>query len=638
MIKPMSKQAITIRRLGAVLSVVGLAASTAACNSPEPGAEMAASRSAAMAATATCQPTVYEAEQMYHSTGGSTADGWNIWSNGYISTDHGFAAGQTTVTITARGSSAAGVWPHMRVSVGGAEIGSTYVNTTSWNTYPFATTATAAIQELRITYDNDFVGGGEDRNLMVDKVMLGCPGGGCGGSMAFAISVPLSLDRPTVQAGQQLTGMVTYQNCSSSSVALRDMRIAGRRPGATHAGGPYDDFIPYQGTATVPVGSTIALTASRTFTASDPAGGWVSYATYQDSSGIWHDGPEIGFTVDSTASSGIGGTPYPTGVAFRGINRAGMEYGDDWDGWTGQTYYELPPHDQILSELSYFKAKGMNVIRLPISWERIQHQLYGVLTQTYVDRMKDYIDSATSAGFSIVLDLHNYNRYATNTYDAQGNQSGNYTQHALYDGTVTLDHLRDVWVKLASLVLGNPNVILNLMNESHDFDRTSNGWFADINTLIAAIRGTGSTHLILVPNSRSSDVDHWSTYAPNGGDLDSVAALAVTDPASNYAFDMHAYQSFPTSCTSYRDLVSDVTSWAMTNHKKLFLSELGVSYTSGNGSCAINSLLAYMNAHSDVWIGWTPWDLDPYRITRSHTADDTEMPWYAPFLTANFLP
>jgi endoglucanase len=25
---------------------------------------------------------------------------------------------------------------------------------------------------------------------------------------------------------------------------------------------------------------------------------------------------------------------YPTGVRFRGLNRAGAEYGDDWDGWT----------------------------------------------------------------------------------------------------------------------------------------------------------------------------------------------------------------------------------------------------------------------------------------------------------------
>jgi endoglucanase len=75
-----------------------------------------------------------------------------------------------------------------------------------------------------------------------------------------------------------------------------------------------------------------------------------------------------------------------------------------------------------------------------------------------------------------------------------------------------------------------------------------------------------------------------------------------------------------------------------TNHKKLFLSELGVDANSGNGACAISSLLSYMNAHGDVWIGWTPWDLPPYNVTSGHTVDGAEMPWYAPFLTANFLP
>jgi endoglucanase len=80
------------------------------------------------------------------------------------------------------------------------------------------------------------------------------------------------------------------------------------------------------------------------------------------------------------------------------------------------------------------------------------------------------------------------------------------------------------------------------MNEPHDFPVPSNTWFADLQQVIDAIRGTGAGQLILVTNSRGSDVDHWNVYAPNGGPLDSDAALAITDSAGNYAFDMHAYQ------------------------------------------------------------------------------------------------
>jgi hypothetical protein len=48
--------------------------------------------------------------------------------------------------------------------------------------------------------------------------------------------------------------------------------------------------------------------------------------------------------------------------------------------------------------------------------------------------------------------------------------------------------------------------------------------------MIDAIRETGADQLILVPNSRGSDVDHWATYSPNGGSLDSVAALTTAVP------------------------------------------------------------------------------------------------------------
>lgn len=332
------------------------------------------------------------------------------------------------------------------------------------------------------------------------------------------------------------------------------------------------------------------------------------------------------------------GGKYRTGVPFRGINRAGMEYGDDWDGWNGQTYFEIPSVTQTANELAYYKSKGLNIIRLPISWERIQHALNGPLTSSYVAGMLAYINSATAAGFHIVLNLHNYNRYAENTFDSSGAQVSGYSQRTMGDGVLQISHLADVWVKLTNLLLTNPKVILNLMNEPHDFPMTSTVWFAGVQTVINAIRATGSTHLILVPNSRGSDVDHWSVYAPNGGPLDSVAALAITDSANNYAFDMHAYQDNPTSGTSYSNLVSAVTGWAKTNGKKLFLSEMGSTNTATNGQTGIGSLLTYLNNNNDVWLGWTPWNLPPYLITNgSYTADGTAMAWYLPFLMANFL-
>jgi len=123
-----------------------------------------------------CQPT-YEAETMFHSTGGATAGGWNIYTNGYIATPHTFAtSGMVTLTVTAAGTVAAGVWPHMVVSVGGVVIGSIYVTSSTWALYTFTFSVTAGTKEVRISFDNDYCCKRGDRNLLVDKVVVGCPG------------------------------------------------------------------------------------------------------------------------------------------------------------------------------------------------------------------------------------------------------------------------------------------------------------------------------------------------------------------------------------------------------------------------------------------------------------------------------
>jgi endoglucanase len=323
-----------------------------------------------------------------------------------------------------------------------------------------------------------------------------------------------------------------------------------------------------------------------------------------------------------------------TGLQLRGVNRAGAEFGEEWDGWTGQAYYEWPsvgPVPVRTNELSYFASKGMNVVRLPISWERLQHTLNGPLDPTYQASLVDYVDAATSMGFAVIVDLHNYGRYATGAYDPSGAQVGTYTQHRLGDGTLTFAHVADVWTKIATLFVGNPRVIFNLMNEQHDADPSldSTAIFAGYQTVLDAVRATGATQLILFPNTRSSDTHHWSTWSPQGGPLDSVAALSATDSANNLAFDMHSYTG---AGDSWNGDITVVTDWARANGRRLFLSELGTE----DGAMAVSTLLAYINSNADVWAGWTVWNLDPYSITITDEAtgvvsDTPKMAWYAPY-------
>lgn len=319
-------------------------------------------------------------------------------------------------------------------------------------------------------------------------------------------------------------------------------------------------------------------------------------------------------------------------VQLIGVNRAGAEYGDDWDGWTGQTYYEWPTTLVRTNELDFYKSNGMNSVRLPISWERLQHTLGGPLDSAYQTKMVEYVNDATSRGFKVVLDLHNYGRYAVGAYDSSGKQVSTYKKQVLGDGVLTFAHISDVWTKLSQLFSGNQAVIFNIMNEQHDADPrlSSTDVFSGYQTVLNAIRATGAKNLVLFPNTRSSDTHHWSTWLPQrSGPLDSVAALAITDSANNLAFDMHSYQSID----SWNSDIIVVTEWAKTNKKKLFMSELGTT----SGSAGIATLLSYMNANSDVWLGWTAWNLDPYTFiltnrTSGVVAGTAKFPWFSPYL------
>lgn len=120
--------------------------------------------------------TVYEAESMSASTGGATSEGWNLWSNGTLSTSHDFAGGDSVITVWARGEEALDVWPHMTVYVGQQLIGELDVSDPEYAAYEFYYAASASSEALVVEFDNDYYQDGEDRNLLIDAVGVDeCP-------------------------------------------------------------------------------------------------------------------------------------------------------------------------------------------------------------------------------------------------------------------------------------------------------------------------------------------------------------------------------------------------------------------------------------------------------------------------------
>ena len=128
----------------------------------------------------------------------------------------------------------------------------------------------------------------------------------------LGVSTALHLDKTSVNPGQTLNATVTYKNSSSSAMTINAIVIAGRPPGGANSGGPYADLSPTAGVTTVNPGATVTLSASRALTTSDPTGTWYAYATYQDASLVWHDGPNVYFTV--AAAPGPTPSKHPGGI------------------------------------------------------------------------------------------------------------------------------------------------------------------------------------------------------------------------------------------------------------------------------------------------------------------------------------
>ncbi len=277
-------------------------------------------------------------------------------------------------------------------------------------------------------------------------------------------------------------------------------------------------------------------------------------------------------------------------ISLVGVNLSGAEFGSGTSGYGSN--YEYPTS----SEIAYEASRGMNIIRVPISWERMQPTLDGSLDGTELSRLDDVVNYATSLGMKVDLDVHNYGKY-----------DGQLVGSAAVPDTA----FADLWGRLADHYKQNSDVMFGLMNEPAQTD--AQGWVTSVNAAIGAIRATGATQEILVPGINYDGAWTW-VGSPNA----TVIAKQVSDPIHNYSLEVHQYLDQDGSGTNYGpvydtsgiDRISQITQWAEANGQRLFLGEIGVPPDPTSIS-ALGNVLSYMSAHSDVWQGITYWAAGP---------------------------
>jgi endoglucanase len=303
------------------------------------------------------------------------------------------------------------------------------------------------------------------------------------------------------------------------------------------------------------------------------------------------------------------------GLRWRGVNLSGAEYNSTaLPGRYGYQYFY-----PSATSVDYFQSKGMNLIRLPFLWERVQPTLYGALDPTELQRLVSFVNSTTAKGITVLIDPHNYGRYRQQVIGSAG---------------VPHNAFGDFWSRLAMTFKSNPRVLFGLMNEPYGM--TTENWVGAANDAIRRIRATGATNIITVPGNAWSGAYSWA--ANFYGTPNAQALLQITDSGNNLVFEVHQYLDTDSSGTSSTCVSPTIgaqrlqvfTDWLRTHQKRGLLGEFAAA---DNDTCkqALNGMLAFMQANSDVWMGWSYWlggawaSHDPFSIQPVNGVDKPQM-------------
>ena len=201
----------------------------------------------------------------------------------------------------------------------------------------------------------------------------------------------------------------------------------------------------------------------------------------------------------------------------RGVNVAGAEFGQSSiPGVFGRDYWFNSENT-----FRYFGEKGLGLIRIPLTWERLQPVLRAELDLAYLGHLKDNVAWAGAHGAEVIIDIQNFGRYA------------GYIIDNFYGGTVRVSSadFADLWTRLSTeFKFAGAVYAYGLMNEPHDMG-TAN-WENISQAALDAIRANQDDKLVLVPGNSWSSANRW---------VNNHQKPWIQDPADNFAYEAHQY-------------------------------------------------------------------------------------------------
>ena len=243
------------------------------------------------------------------------------------------------------------------------------------------------------------------------------------------------------------------------------------------------------------------------------------------------------WTWRTSASSDVMEAHPGTVAAPHGVNVTGPEMGapavdatstfsNTAVGVLDETYHYDSP-----ATFGYLAAHGVQVVRIPFRWERLQRSLYAPLDAAELARLRTLVHAASSAGLRVVLDMHNYGAY----YLADGTLG---VRRAIGSAQVPVGAFKDAWARIAWAFAGDNSVwAFDLMNEPVNMPATKTRtsarlWEQASQSALDVIRRTGDKRLVIVAGYQWSGMTAWSTHHP---------VAWIRDSARNTMYEAHQY-------------------------------------------------------------------------------------------------
>jgi|GEM_PF-6539644 len=301
---------------------------------------------------------------------------------------------------------------------------------------------------------------------------------------------------------------------------------------------------------------------------------------------------------------------------LRGVNIAGAEF-------------ETPVFPGVC-DVEYYINEGMNTIRFPFAWEYMQPDLSKAIdwTSGYAAQYAALVQKWTDAGYTVVIDMHNYMQYNDQVIGAAGSEAA----QADY---------ANAWGQIAAQFRDNSNVIFGLMNEPVAiFDGGTELVLANENAAVAEIRKAGAEQPVLYSGNSWDNGRDWCANWYGTPNSEVFNSESMQDPLNNKMLELHMYLNAngnvpEDGCVDPSQAVSVqnpdcIIDWLGKNPVRVLFGETGGT-ESNDCVEGLNNVLGW--AFGSVpnfggftaWAGGSAWP-ESYPLLLNPEADKTERP------------